>query len=366
VEIRQSETKPPARYNEATLLATMEGAGKLIEDEELRAALSAKGLGTPATRAAIIEGLILDEYIARHGRELSATAKGVSLISLLKGIGIAALCSPEMTGEWESKLKLMEQGGLQRNDFMAQIRGLTEDIVNKAKNFQGDSVDGDFGELDVRCPKCGARPLKEEYRVFRCSSCDYVFWKSLAGRQFDPEEIKQLLVDGRIGPLEGFRSKEGRPFSAAVKLGPAGKAEFDFPPQKVESIDLEHAVPLCRCAVCGKGEVYATETSYACNRAITPEKECAFRMGKTILQREIAPEQVVKLHSVGKTDLIDKFISKRGRPFSAFLLLGKNGKVGFEFEKKSGDAKKRFGGKGKVAGSSKAARPAKREEPRPA
>ena len=371
IEVRQSETKPPPRYNEATLLATMEGAGKLIEDEELRAALSAKGLGTPATRAAIIEGLILDEYIARHGRELSATSKGVSLINLLKGIGVAALCSPEMTGEWESKLKLMEQGGLQRKEFMAQIRGLTEDIVNKAKNFQGDSVDGDFGELDVRCPKCGARPLKEEYRVFRCPSCDYVFWKSLAGRTFDPEEIKTLLTEKRIGPLDGFRSKEGRPFSAAIKLGPEGKAEFDFPPQKVEVIDLDVAVPLCGCAVCKKGQVYATEASYACNRAISATKECTFRMGKTILQREIPPEQVVKLHAVGKTDLLDKFISKKGRPFSAYLLLGTNGKVSFEFEKKAGDAKKRFGGGKSFAAKSKPepekpARAAKRKTPKPA
>ena len=91
IEVRQSETKPPARYNEATLLATMEGAGKLVEDEELRAAMSAKGLGTPATRAAIIEGLLLDAYIARQGRELVATQKGISLIALLRGIGITAL-----------------------------------------------------------------------------------------------------------------------------------------------------------------------------------------------------------------------------------------------------------------------------------
>ena len=229
VEVRQSETKPPARYNEATLLATMEGAGKLVEDEELRAAMSAKGLGTPATRAAIIEGLILDAYIARQGRELLATQKGISLISLLRGIGITALCSPELTGEWESKLKQMEQGGLQRRVFMAEIRGLTEDIVNKAKNFQGDTVEGDFGELDVRCPKCGARPLKEEYRVYRCPSCDYVFWKSLAGRQFDPEEIKMLLTTKETGVLEGFRSKEGPSFRGSPQAQHRRQAGVQFP-----------------------------------------------------------------------------------------------------------------------------------------
>ena len=361
VEVRQSVTKPPARYNEATLLATMEGAGKLVEDEELRNAMSAKGLGTPATRASIIEGLILDAYIARQGRELVATPRGMSLIALLRGIGIAALCSPEMTGEWESKLKLMEQGGLQRKEFMAQIRVLTEDIVSKAKNFQGDTVEGDFGELDVCCPKCGTRPLKEEYRVFRCANCDYVFWKSMAGRQFDPEEIKLLLTDSRVGPLEGFRSKMGAPFTAAIKLGVEGKPEFDFPEAKEAPVftDLE---PLHACTVCKKGEVYATDTAYLCNRSVGEEKDCAFRMSKVILQREIPTEQVIKILTTGKTDLLDKFISKKGRPFSAYLKLEKNGKTSFEFEPSARDAKKPGGGAGKRRTSAPASRARKAEK----
>ena len=294
VEVKQSETKPPARYNEATLLASMEGAGKLIEDEELRAAMSAKGLGTPATRAAIIEGLILDDYIGRQGRELSATSKGISLISLLRGLGITALCSPEMTGEWEAKLKQMEHGGLRRKEFMTQIRELTTDIVNRAKNFEGDTVDGDFGELDVRCPKCGARPLKEEYRVYKCPNCDYVLWKSVAGRQFNPDELKTLFTEGRVGPLDGFRSKEGRPFSAAIKLGAEGRPEFDFPAVR-DDYDFANATPLAPCPVCKKGQVYDMEDTYLCNNAVGAEKSCTFRMSKTILQRQIPPEQVIKL-----------------------------------------------------------------------
>ena len=110
VEITANETKPPARFNEATLLSAMEGAGKLVEDEELREAMREKGLGTPATRAAIIEGLIAQDYLLRQGRELIATAKGMALITLLRGIGVSELCSPEMTGEWEYKLKLMAKG----------------------------------------------------------------------------------------------------------------------------------------------------------------------------------------------------------------------------------------------------------------
>lgn len=349
VEVKESQTKPPPRFNEATLLSAMEGAGKLVDDEELRAAMSAKGLGTPATRAATIEGLIADEYVSRQGRELVPTAKGASLIALLRGIGAAALTSPEMTGEWEAKLRQMEQGGLQRREFMTEIRSLTRELVDKAKNFEGDSIEGDFGDLDVRCPKCGARPLKEEYRVFRCSSCDYVFWKTLAGRQFDPEEVKTLLAQGEVGPLEGFRSKVGRTFSAKLRLGPEGKAEFKFEDRNngengsdangvAVPVDLSTRTPLHACTVCGKGQVYDLDSAYVCERALGSNKECNFRVGKTILQQEIVPDQVIRLLSTGRTDLLTKFISKRNRPFSAYLKL-EEGKAVFEFQPRKDGSK---------------------------
>src|SRR2546422_10403030 len=147
IEVAQNETKPPARFTEATLLSAMEGAGKLVEDEELREALREKGLGTPATRSAIIEGLINDGDVTREGRDLIATAKGMALITLLRGIGVTELCSPEMTGEWEYKLKRMAKGHMQANEFMKGIKEFTREIVEKAKNFKGDSVSGDFETL---------------------------------------------------------------------------------------------------------------------------------------------------------------------------------------------------------------------------
>src|SRR5437868_844824 len=228
VEVTQSETKPPARFNEATLLSAMEGAGKLVEDEEVGEAMRANGLGTPATRAAIIEGLIFQEYVRRQGRELIATAKGMALITLLRGIGVSALCSPEMTGEWEHKLKQIQQGEMQRKEFMAQIRDFTREIVEKAKNFEGDSVTGDFAPLEAKCPKCGGGPFDEDYRTFKCRSCGLIVWKTMAGRLFEAGEVEKLLAEGRVGPLEGFRSKIGRPFNATVKLGEDFKPEFDF------------------------------------------------------------------------------------------------------------------------------------------
>src|SRR6185503_13784027 len=147
IEVNASQTKPPARYTEASLLSAMEGAGKLVEDEELREAMSEKGLGTPATRAAIIEGLIFEGYIARQQRELQATAKGISLITLLRGLGIPELCSPELTGNWEFKLKQMERGQLQRPEFMKEIAAMTREIVKKTKQYESDTVPGDFGVL---------------------------------------------------------------------------------------------------------------------------------------------------------------------------------------------------------------------------
>jgi len=333
IEVTNNETKPPARFTEATLLSAMEGAGKLVEDEELREAMREKGLGTPATRSAIIEGLIHDGYVHRQGRELIATAKGLALITLLRGIGADELTSPEMTGEWESKLKRMEKGAMKRNDFMFHIRKFTREVVERAKNFKGDSVSGNFEPLDAKCPKCGGGPFDETYRTFTCRSCGLILWKTMAGRLFERSELEKLLTEKRVGPLEGFRSKIGRKFNAIVKLTDEFKPEFDFGENGHDqpiAIDTAKHESLGLCPICQKGQIYVLDRAYACENAVSKEKTCTFRVSKTILQREIPKEQVQKLITTGKTDLLPKFISKKGRPFSAHLKL-ENGKVGFEF-----------------------------------
>ncbi len=333
IEVTQNETKPPARFTEATLLSAMEGAGKLVEDEELREAMREKGLGTPATRSAIIEGLIHDGYVHREGRELIATAKGLALVTLLRGIGATELTSPEMTGEWEYKLKRMARGNWKRNDFMAHIRKFTREIVERAKNFEGDSVSGNFEPLEAKCPKCGGGPFDESYRTFKCRSCELILWKTMAGRAFERRELERLLAEGRVGPLEGFRSKIGRKFNAIVKLGDDFKPAFDFGENGHDqpvTIDTAKHESLGLCPVCHKGQVYVLDRAYACENAVSKERSCTFRVSKTILQREIPKEQAQKLITTGKTDLLPKFVSKKGRPFSAHLKL-ENGKVGFEF-----------------------------------
>ena len=342
VEVVSSQTKPPPRFNEATLLSAMEGAGKLVEDEELREAMSAKGLGTPATRAAIIEGLIFEKYVHRLGRELQPTAKAFSLITLLRGLGIPELCSPELTGDWEFKLKQMERGQLKRAEFMQQIADMTRHIVEKTKSFESDTVPGDFGTLKVPCPKCGG-VIQENYKKFQCQKCDFALWKIVAGRQFEIPEIEELISQRVVGPLQGFRSKMGRPFAAIIKLTPEFKPEFDFGQGQLDGegnaaeVDFTGQEPLGPCPKCG-ARVFENGMRYLCEKSTGANRSCDFRSGKIILQQPVERAQMSKLLATGKTDLLPKFISKKGRPFGAFLV-AKEGKVSFEFEPRKTKAK---------------------------
>jgi DNA topoisomerase III len=340
VMVIANQTRPPARYNESTLLSAMEGAGKLVEDEELRAAMSAKGLGTPATRAAIIEGLILENYVQRSGRELQPTAKAFSLITLLRGLKIPELISPELTGDWEFKLRQIEQGQLKRDAFMEKIAAMTRHIVEQAKNHRGKTISGDFATLQIPCPKCGG-VVQETYKKFQCQQCDFALWKILAGRQFEVEEMEALISSREIGPLSGFRSKMGRAFNAIVKLTDDYEMKFDFGNEDIqaqEEIDFSAQHPLGKCPQCGHF-VYEHGLFYICEKATGAHPACSFKTGKIILNRPIEIEQIVKLLETGRTDLLTKFISKKGRPFSAYLVVGPEGKIGFEFEQKKAKSK---------------------------
>jgi DNA topoisomerase III len=332
IEVQANQTKPPARYTEATLLSAMEGAGKLVDDEELREAMREKGLGTPATRAAIIEGLIFEDYLHRVGRELHPTAKAFDLLYALDKFGIDELRSPELTGTWEFKLKQMEQGRLRREEFMEHIVETTRDLVERVK--RGTLADDTISTLNVRCPKDGG-VVNENYKKFQCASCDFAIWKVIAGRRIENEEVEQLIREGSIGPLQGFRSRMGRPFAAMLKLRDDFTAQLDFgqggqDERNAEPVDFSGKTPLGPCPKCG-ARVFDHELAYLCERSVGPGRTCDFRSGKIILQRAIEPDQMVKLLATGRTDLLHRFISKKGRPFSAFLVRRLDGKVGFEF-----------------------------------
>ncbi|TDI78863.1 MAG: DNA topoisomerase III [Betaproteobacteria bacterium] len=333
VKVIVNQTRPPARFNEATLLSSMESAGKLVEDEELREAMSAKGLGTPATRASIIEGLVFENYLQRVGRELHPTAKAFSLIILLRGLKVSELTSPELTGNWEFKLRQIEQSKLKRNSFMKEIADMTRHMVEQAKGHRGETISGDFSTLSSSCPKCGG-VIQETYKKFQCKKCDFALWKILAGRQFEIVEMEELITRREVGPLQGFRSKMGRLFNANIKLTDEHEMKFYFGEsndESTEEVNFFGQESLGKCLRCD-GRVFEHGMSYTCENAVGVNRTCDFKTGKIILKRPIECEQIVKLLNFGKTDLLSKFISKKGRPFSAYLVAGKNGKMGFEFE----------------------------------
>ncbi len=357
VEAKHLQTRPPARYSEATLLGAMEGAGKWIDDDELREAMQEKGLGTPATRAAIIEGLLTEKYLLREGRELIPTAKAFQLMTLLRGLQVEELCRPELTGEWEYKLAQMEKGQLSRDAFMREIAAMTERIVKKAKEYDRDTVPGDYARLAAPCPQCGG-VMKENYRRYACTGaqgnsegCGFSFTKTPAGRTFAVDEAETFVRERRIGPLEGFRSKAGWPFVAALALikdADSGqyKLEFDFgdeakAEQTGEIADLASEASLGACPKCG-APVKAFGKNYVCENAVPTAAQatpsCDFKSGQVILQQPVAPEQMHKLLQEGKTDVLDKFVSNRTRrTFKARLAWSADeGKVIFEFEPREG------------------------------
>ena len=355
-ESKGLKTRPPARYSEATLLGAMEGAGKLVDDDELREALAEKGLGTPATRSAIIEGLLNEKYMLREGRELIPTAKAFQLMTLLRGLGVEELSRPELTGGWEQKLASMERGEMSREAFMAEIAAMTEHIVAKAKGYDRDTIPGDYLTLHAPCPNCGG-VVKENYRRYACAGadgrsdgCGFSFTKLPAGRMFEPQEVESFVATKRIGPLQGFRSKAGWPFTAEMALvfsdeDKNWKLEFDFgedakAKESGEPVDFSGKTAIGTCPHCG-GHVYEWGTQYVCDKAVPTEAQikpsCSFKSGKVILQQPVDVEQMQKLLTTGKTDLLDKFVSARTRrAFKAFLVWdAKETKVSFEFEKRA-------------------------------
>src|SRR5438876_160966 len=352
IEIKTEQTRPPVRYNEGTILSAMEAAGKLVEDEELRDAMKEKGLGTPATRASIIETLISAHYLVRQGKELQPTPKAIQTITLLKN-AVPELTSPELTGEWEFRLHEIEHRKLTRDAFMRDIRELTNDIVGKAKHFHPDEHMPDT-EPFGKCPKCGGGVFEFgmsyvcENSVGPVKSCDFRSGKVILQRAIEREQMNKLLATGRTDLLQRFISRKGRPFKAFLVLTDKKDVGFEFEKREPKSkgerkpriaapkIDFTGKQSVGECPKCS-GKIFETETSYICERSQADRTPCKFKLSKTILGRDIPKEQAEKLLTTGKTDLLEGFISKRGRPFAAYLKL-EDGKVGFEFPEKTARA----------------------------
>jgi DNA topoisomerase III len=336
-ELHSETTKPPPRYTEATLLSAMEGAGKLVDDEELAEAMKERGLGTPATRADTIDGLINQKYMERAQRELIPTPKAEQLLQFLSAVKADALTSPAMTGEWEFKLRQMEHGKFTRSEFMREIEDQTRGIVERVKKFEED--DSVARVTEIPSPTDG-KPLRETLRGYKSQDGEVMIYKVIANRKMDEKEVHDLLVKGQIGPLDGFRSKAGRPFSAVLRFNPeTKKAEFVFDGQRdangAVKIDFTGLQPVAKAPESRFGpgaEVYETPQSYVVRRIENGEDKILSRCSRRILARDIPREQFLKMLETGKTDLLDRFWSQRTRrPFSAFLVIKPDGTTGFEF-----------------------------------
>lgn len=346
IEMLEKETNPPARFTESTLLSAMEGAGKLVDDDALREAMSERGLGTPATRAATIEGLLRQKYLTRDGRELIATGKGIRLIDLLSEMNVKPLTSPEMTGDWEAKLHRMEKGELTRDTFMDEIKKFTESVVQKARGHYEEVISRPFPDLKCVCPNCGATELKQTDATYECREpdCGFRISKYIAGRLLSEEEAITLFTTKFLEQRDGFVSRFNRPFEAALELtqqvsktGKKGKWKTNF----VFDSDLESAEDLTEDQLLKevtltngqKAKLYETEKAFLVPDLVTKDNPDGFRLGKTILQKELTAADVEKMLTVGKTDLLPGFISKKTkRAFAAHLTLDpETAKIGFEF-----------------------------------
>ncbi len=327
-KLHSETTKPPPRYSEATLLSAMETAGKLVEDEELAEAMKERGLGTPATRADIIDGLIYQKYMDRNQRELVPTAKAEQLIEFLTAVKATDITSPAMTGEWEHQLRLMEQGKFPREKFMAEIVEETKGIVERVKGFEED--DSIARETDILSPT-DQKPLRETLRGYKSQDGEFMIYKVIGGRKMDETEIRELVEKGTIGPLDGFISAKTRAQFAAtlrmVKDEKTGKwkAEYDFG----DKVDLGSVDPFWTDPATG-AQLVEVGSSYVLREQENGEWKQAFRLPRLMCKKEIPREQAVRLIEQGKTDLIQNFTSKKGRPFDAFLVRN-DAKIRWEF-----------------------------------
>jgi DNA topoisomerase III len=326
IEREEHETTPPPRYNEATLLSAMENSDRLVEDEELAEAMKERGLGTPATRAAIIEKLIKEKYVVREGKDLTPTGKAFELLALLEAMRIEVLASPEMTGEWEFKLNQILRGEFTRDQFMKEIRKMTAHIIDQVKSFDGQEIR----------PEAPFSPLAG--KRFFSSPTAYVsedektsIRKILGGRHLQEAEVVALLSGETIGPFADFRSKKGKNFTASLRLV-NNRIEFLFADSHAD-LDIDAILegePLGLSPIDGT-RVFATPTAYMSESALNGDEKNGLRINKIILAKEIGADHIRQLLDQGKTELLKGFLSKRKKPFDAYLVLAKNGKVSFEF-----------------------------------
>ncbi|HUW63222.1 MAG TPA: DNA topoisomerase 3 [Spirochaetia bacterium] len=321
-QVPEKTTKPPARYTEATLLAAMENAGRFVEDTELAGTLKgAGGIGTAATRAAIIETLITRSYIQREKKTLVPTPKGEGLIDLVP----ESLKSVELTARWENGLLDIERGAAPADDWIEEIKKFTREVVHIAREQEpaGHAL-AERGIALGKCPVCG-REVVEYPKSYGCcgykDGCKFAVWKAIAGKKITAKQAQILLAKGRTGVLKGFKSKAGKSFDAALVLGQQGKVDFHFPGDEPANMG--------RCPLCGQ-DLVEGKKGWGCSGW---KNGCKFVIWKELAGKKITPTQAKHLIMKGRTGVIKGFKSKDGKEFAAALVLGQGGKVELDFVK---------------------------------
>ncbi len=329
-DIEEKMTKPPPDYTEASLLKDMTNPGKYVSENDLKKIyMTDIGLGTQATRARIIETLVLRKYIIRKKKYLMATEKGCLLTETLRRFEKAAiLTSPKETARWEMQLNEIAAGKESGEIFLSKIKEMVINIINE---FKGD-VNMAKEEIG-RCPNCQGEII-EGTKGFGCSNwreqdggCRFVIWKKIAGKPISHELVKEFLAKGKIGPFNDFISKKGTPFSAClvlVKQDEKWQVKFDFNDEKSSG-------SLGKCPVCG-GEVTEGPKGYGCSNWRDAHGGCKFVIWKSIAQKQISRQIAKTLLEQGKTPVISGFISRKGKSFSASLKLQDDGSGMFKAE----------------------------------
>lgn len=324
IEVKTLITKAPSRHTEATLLGFMETAGKSIEDDVLREAMKEVGLGTPATRAATIEGLLSkgtptnpkEPYLVREGNYLVPTNKAMDLISFLRETGMEQLTSASMTGTWEQKLLKIEQGQYKRKDFIAEIASTTKTIIEtlQARKPAEENVPG------CHCPKCGGG-ITIGMKAYQCGKGCTAVWKEIAGRKISKDEAATLIREGKTGELSGFVStKTKKSFAAALVIDAEGKTNFAF---STSAPDLTLPKLKTGCPKCG-GAVHVCANTYTCANG-------DFNMFRVIADRQISEREAEFLLEKRVTPKFNGFLSRKRKVFDAGLYLDDDCKVAFYF-----------------------------------
>lgn len=307
-EIHEGRTKPPRRYTEATLLGAMERAGEGLEEQELKRAMKRNGLGTPATRAAIIETLLRRNYVRREGGSLVPSKEGRALIDCLP---VDELRSARLTGAWEAQLVEIAEGRRSRESFMEAICDLTRRVVETiskaeipdaslATLSQPEAAEGErFGQ----CPLCQADVLAGT-RGWRCSACHLSIPRSIARREISDRMARALLREGRCAPVKGFRSRAGKEFQAGLEIDEQGEIRFFFP--QSESLG---DCPACGKPVRHRGKVYSCDTG----------RDCPFVIFAETSGREIPDSSVREVLERGRSEPLDGFERRDGSNFAGRL-----------------------------------------------